>query len=329
MRSSRTRQRCVGVAIALGCLFGPAAPAFSQIFLPPKGVGSVTTVVQQGLIIYHLIPDEEVERGSIRWNTVFVDFTYGLSDKFAMSVTLPWVRSVYRGEFPHCQDPEVTTPQDCPKGSLGLDDQAYHGAIQDIRAAVLYALKKHGMAITPFVGAIIPSHDYAYFNHSAPGRRLFEVEAGAGIARVLDPVVPDAYVQARYAFGRPQRVLDLSHNRSSLSVEAGYVIKRSLQVFARADGQYTHGGLDSEAKPRCGFKEWEKWSHHDQIGREHYLQVGIGAAYPVTDSLGVFASVVRAVAGHNGHEIDYLWSVGASKTIGKAVPPRTSTAGGQ
>ena len=66
----------LSAAAALGCLFRSTTPAFSQVFLPPKGEGSVTVVVQQGLILYHLIPDHEFDRGSIRWNTVYVDFTY-------------------------------------------------------------------------------------------------------------------------------------------------------------------------------------------------------------------------------------------------------------
>ena len=152
-----------------------------------------------------------------------------------------------------------------------MDDGASHSTVQDIRASLLYRLKQRGVVITPFVGAIMPSHNYPYFNHSAAGRRLFEAEVGTGIARFLDPVLPDAYVQARYAFGIPQRVLGLSHNRSTLSVEVGYLIKRSLQVFANATGQYTHGGIDFDATPRLS-NSWEVWSHHDQIGREHFLQ---------------------------------------------------------
>ena len=83
-------RRFLGAAATLGCLFGSAAPAFSQIFLPPKGEGSVSIVVQQGSIIYHLIPDQEFDRGSIRWNTVYVDFTYGLSKKVALNLALPY-----------------------------------------------------------------------------------------------------------------------------------------------------------------------------------------------------------------------------------------------
>jgi hypothetical protein len=311
--SSHSKRRFVGAAVALSCLLGFATPAFAQISLPPKGEGSVTVVVQQGSIIYHLIPDHEFDRGSIRWNTVFVDFTYGLGKKVALTVTLPYVRSVYRGTNPHCQVDQ--TP--CPDTAVGLDDGSYHGVVQDIRATVLYALKSRGTAITPFVGAIMPSHNYPYFNHSAAGRRLFEAEIGTGIARFLDPILPDAYLQARYSLGIPQRVLGLSHNRSTLAVEAGYMLSRSLQVFVTADGQYTHGGIDFGETPRLD-NPWDVWIHHDQIGREHNLNIGAGAAVSATESLSVFASVVRSVAGHNGHKIDYLWSVGINRAFGKS-----------
>jgi hypothetical protein len=312
MTSNRTHRWLLVAATALGCLFGCAEPASSQIFLPPKGQGEVSVVVQQGLIIYHLIPDHEYDRGSTRWQTVSADVTYGLGERIGVSLTLPWVRSVYRGVNPHCL--ENLSP--CPTAKVGLDDQSYHGVIQDIHASLLYALKNRGVTITPFVGAIIPSHDYPYFNHSAAGRRLFEVEAGVGVARLLDPVLPDAYIQARFAFGRPQHVLGMSHNRSTLAVEAGYVIKNFLQVFATADGQYTHGGIDFHLDSRTTLP-WETWSHHDQIGREHHLIVGFGTSVSATESLSLFASVVRTIAGHNGHEIDYLLSMGVTRTFGR------------
>ena len=185
------------------------------------------------------------------------------------------------------------------------------------------ALKNRSVTITPFIGAIVPSHHYRYFNHAAVGRRLFEVEAGAGFARFLDPVLPDAYVQARYSFGMPQKVLDISHNHSQLSVEAGYLIKRSLQVFVNAAGEYTHGGIDFGPAPRREVS-WETYTHHDQIAREHHLLAEAGTAFSIADSTNVFASVVRAIAGHNGHKIDYLWSVGISKSFDKASGQRTS-----
>ena len=56
-----------------------------------------------------------------------------------------------------------------------LDDGAYHAAFSDFRFDVRYNVAKKGMVLTPFVGAIVPSHDYAYFAHAAPGRNLHEL----------------------------------------------------------------------------------------------------------------------------------------------------------
>lgn len=305
-------------AAALGCLLAIAEQAASQTFLPPKGEGSVSIVVQQGLIIYHLLPDHEFDRGSTRWNTVYADLTYGLRDRLALSVTLPWVRSKYTGVNPHCQVDVIP----CPSSDRGVDDGSYHDVVTDLRAMLLYNLKPRGLVITAFGGAIVPTHDYPYFNHSAGGRRLFEPQVGVAAARFLDPVLPDAYAQVRYAFGMPQHVLGLSHNRSILTVEAGYMIGRVLQLFVLAEGQYTHGGLDFDPDSRAELP-WEVWAHHDQIVREHYLHVGAGVAFPLKGSTSAYASVIRAVAGHNGHEIDYLWSVGVNRGFGRSGGSRS------
>jgi outer membrane protein OmpA-like peptidoglycan-associated protein len=38
--------------------------------------------------------------------------------------------------------------------------------------ALRYSLREGRLAITPYVGSIIPSHNYEYYAHAAPGRRI-------------------------------------------------------------------------------------------------------------------------------------------------------------
>jgi hypothetical protein len=57
-----------------------------------------------------------------------------------------------------------------------IDDGKYHPTFQDFRFDVRYNVTKKGVVLTPFVGSIVPSHDYAYFGHSAVGRDLKELQ---------------------------------------------------------------------------------------------------------------------------------------------------------
>src|SRR5438128_8263475 len=78
-----------------------ASPARAQAYLPAKGEGSVSVVFQDMSVIYHFLPTTPVDRGHIRGETLLVDVTYGLTDRVAVSIALPWIAAKYNGPNPH------------------------------------------------------------------------------------------------------------------------------------------------------------------------------------------------------------------------------------
>jgi len=98
--------------------------------------------------------------------------------------------------------------------------------------------------LTPFVGSIVPSHDYTYFADSAPGRDLNELQVGVVGAKLLDSFVPGLFIQGTYSYAITEQVLDVSHNRSLVGLELGYFVTPKLRVLGLTNGQVTHGGVD-------------------------------------------------------------------------------------
>ncbi|HEX2455653.1 MAG TPA: hypothetical protein VHI99_18290 [Vicinamibacterales bacterium] len=253
---------------------------------------------QDAFVKYHQLPTVRLDRGPIRGESLLVDFTYGLTDKVAVSVALPYVAAKYNGSFPHVRDDGST-----------LDSGAYHSTFQDFRFDVRYNVSRRGFVLTPFVGSIVPSHSYEYFAHSAIGRHVREVQVGAYWAKLLDPLVPGMFVQGRYSYGFAQRILDISHNRSNLDLEVGYFVKPELRVFALGAGQLTHGGVDLYGNSRFALGP-VLYPHHDQISRDNILNVGAGAAYDLSPSVGVYGSFMRTVAGRNVHALQHGVTIG-------------------
>jgi hypothetical protein len=60
--------------------------------------------------------------------------------------------------------------------------------------------------------------------------------------RLLDPLLPDAYVQVRYLLGIPEKTLGMSHDRSQLSFDVGYLIGSAFSVRFLGTWQVSHGG---------------------------------------------------------------------------------------
>jgi hypothetical protein len=306
LRTVATRAALCALTVpATLALAAPAARA--QAWLPAKGEGSVSILFQDTLVKDHYFITTPYDRGHIQAKSLVVDVTYGLTDKIALTIGIPWVAAKYNGPFPH--------PLADFSGPNPIDNGTYHSTLQDFRFDVRYNLMKKGMVLTPFVGSVVPSHDYTYFAHSAAGRRLHELQLGVSGAKLLDSLVPGLFIQGRYSYGLTEKVLDISHNRSSMELELGYFVTPKFRLLSLGSGQLTHGGIDipfGVTLPPVLF------AHHDQVDRLNFLNLGGGAAYSLSENVDVFGSLIHTVAARNGHAIDRGLSVGVSWSFSTA-----------
>jgi hypothetical protein len=313
MRTRATRTAIITLSV-VGVVLCVAPPVRAQAWVPPKGEASVSFVAQDALAKYHIFSAGEREDiGQVRSHAILMSLTYSLTDRIAVSVSLPYDVSKYNGDFPH-QDPAVNP----------IDGGAYHGTFQDVRVGFLYNVTTRHLAVTPFVGSIVPSHNYEYFAHSAAGRDLRELQVGAFVGRLLGSV----FIQGRYAYGFTQRVgafPNISNTRSLLNLDAGYFVKRSLRVFALAQAQVTHGGIDIPwPTPRIALGSL--FPYHDQLARDNHVNAGGGTSWSVSDSIEMFGSIVRTVFMRNGHALSYSLSIGITYTFAKGAQSRAESA---
>jgi hypothetical protein len=293
----------VPIALALS-----TAPARAQAWLPPQGEGSVSFLFSDILANNHFFGTQAVDAGRVRSETILADVTYGLTDRIAINASIPVVASKYTGN--NISPFAAPHPQPLYPGVNPLDDGSYHAEWQDFRFGLRYnLLKRRGFALTPFVGSIVPSHGYEIFAHAAPGRDLNELQLGVSAAKVFEAGLPGVFVQASYSYGIVQQVLDIAHNRSTVSAEIGYFVTPRVRIIGMSGGQVTHGGID--ASPELGFDPI-RFPVHDQITRDDFLTVGAGVAYAMSEKIDFFGSVIHALAAEqrNSHQIDRGVNVG-------------------
>lgn len=286
------------IAIVLGTLVAVPLDARAQAWVPAQGEGAVSIAFQSLNVKKHLAQTLPVDGGSIDANIVLADVTYGVTDKIAVDLALPFVMSKYTGNRPH--------------PGTNIDDGNYRGSFTDVRFALRYNLTRNAAVVTPYIGTIVPSHDYAFYGHAAPGQRLRELQVGVYTAKLLDRGVPGLFVSGRYGFGFVEKVVDISHNRSVGDLEIGYFFSSAFRAFLNAHGQYSHGGIDFPTSGGLAALPPEYRTNHDQIQKVHVLDLGAGAAYSITDSIDVFGSFSKLVAGRNGHALNRGITVGAS-----------------
>jgi hypothetical protein len=293
------RSTSLGSAIAVfTCLFvlAPTVRAAAQAWVPAKGEGAVAIAFQNMSVKQHILTTTWVDAGHIDTFVAVADVTYGLTDRIAVDVALPFVTSRYTGTKPH---------------PSAIDDGTYHSSFADLRFALRYNLTRGGTVITPYVGTIMPSNNYEYFAHAAVGEQLRELQVGVYAAKLFERGIPGTFISGRFGYGFTEKVLDISHNRSMADLEVGHFFTPSFRAFAMASGQYTHGGIDI---PVAGLPALPAAYRpvHDQIDRAHNFKLGGGGAYSITDSIDVFGSFVRTMAGRNEHALDRAITVGTS-----------------
>lgn len=284
--------------LAVGVLLASPSAALAQAWLPPRGEATLTFGVHYMYARDHLFHDgSRVDRGKMYTNNLVSDLNYGVTDRLALRVGIPYVISRYSGSFPHR-----------PPGRPVNDDGTWNGTFQDFRIAARFAAARGSLVVTPYAAVGLPSHFYEHLSHSAAGRRLKEYSAGVLLGRRLDPLLPDAYAHARYSFTVPERVLGIWHNYSNADLELGYFVTPALAVRALGSWQVGHGGFRIPLDAPLGSANF---LHHDQLANERHFNLGAGASFAVSGSLDVYVLGYQTLSGKNGVAIKSL-GVGAS-----------------
>ena len=257
----------------------------AQTWVPPRDEVSVTTSYQYVTITKHYDwHGGEWDRGHIRADSLALGFDYGMTDRLAFSISVPYIASSYSGTRPH------PTP---------IDDGSTHTTFQDYHVGLRYNIVKGRVVVTPFAGLVAPTHNYTYFAHSAVGRDLHEQNVGVSVGVPVEPV----YLQVRYGYSFVERVLDIPHNKSNADLDVGYFVSPSFLVRVLASGQKTHGGINIDYE-NLPARTSPLFLHHDQIITDDFLNVGAGASYELNQSVAAFAVAFRSIWGRNGHKMD-------------------------
>jgi Putative MetA-pathway of phenol degradation len=289
-----TAVRWLGACIA--ALLG--ANASAQAWLPAKGSVNVGFVFNDTFNKQHYTSNgDTVDAGHTRVYVDSLTMSYAPTSRVLLAGTLPFVRARYIGRNPH-------------PGSV-VDDGRYHSTITDLRLQLHYQLLEEPFAFAPYVGIVIPLHDYPTLGHATPGRGLNEQLVGFYAAKSLDQWLPRTYVQMRYTYAFVEKRAGVSHDRSNADFEIGFFPDPRWSVRALASWQHTHGGIDVPIPVTSPL-----FPFHDQLVRERYVQIGAGVAWSVTDRLSTYLLYKQSVSGANGHRINDSFIFGVGYAIG-------------
>ncbi len=265
-----------GTLLPAVLMLAAAGTVSAQAWLPPKGEASFSLGWSHTSADHHIdYTGADVSPGDMEWQNAVTDLSYGITNRFAARVTIPFVASRYVGASPHPARP----------GYPPLDTGAWNCTFTDFRAELRFRATTGSLAVTPLVALVVPSHWYESMGHSAFGRNTVEGQFGVNVGRLLDPILPNAYLQARYVYAVPEEWVGIRPTRSNVAFDLGYFVTGSLTVSVLGAYVKTHdgwrAGVDFPPATSPNFY------NHDRLVKGEYFRFGGGANYALTGSIEV------------------------------------------
>lgn len=281
-----------------------------QAWIAPRGETAVSLTFQRTEFEGHFYSDgSKVPHGGSHSRSLALGIEHSLSDRFALSASIPYVGSENGIE-----------PQPV-LGRSGIDDGRYHSTWQDFRFGARYNLLRGPIVVTPGINMRIPSHSYPTIGEAAVGPRLRETQLSVDLGKAFSPADRDFYADGQISYAFVQKFAGVNMNRSNLDLDVGYFAVPALNVRAIMSWQQSYGGLRaneifSPAGPPIRNPDISDvlWINHDRLLRDDYFRAGFGATYAATEDAAVYATVVKMISGTNSH-YGYLYSLGVSRTF--------------
>jgi hypothetical protein len=285
--------------------------SLAQAWLSPKGDGTVSLLYQNDIDRLHTFSDSRTkDRGHVYFDAAIVNTDFSLTDRLAITVSLPFIAGKYVGPFPHLL---VRGQADT---AIAVDNGHFHSGFQDFRINVRYALTQGPLKITPLFQAVQPSNNYASFGHAAIGFNEREYRVGVNIGRRLDPILRKAFVQGQYAFGfSPVIAANIAPKRSYGELQLGYLVNRRISIQSSGVLTWSHNGLEDDYNLFPNNLTDEQYLNHDRLNRGKLLDVSGSIAYQVNRSTNLFLSAGHSVYGRNGHLRYLVTTVGFTKAF--------------
>ena len=311
------RKACArGAALACLLIVATAGEAQTQtsIGVPAKGHGSVASTFQY-IAIEERNTGFGVERfGRIDLRSLYFSLDYGLTDRLALSLWMPFKSNRYRGDFPH--DPRLLLD---PRGERFLDDGDWHSSWGDWGAGLRWQWLAKPVAVTPFVSFHHPSRRYPYFTETQAGTRQWRLDLGVNAGGRVGVPRWNMYWEAGVAYSvmektRPRGFAARRVNHSMVHVTVGKLLSPRSRVHATLSRRDTFNALDFPGEFNPPFVD-DLFYWHDQLLPWEYTTASLGYERALGTRYQLLVSYGRTVELRFGHRYDHAVTVGLQRAF--------------
>ena len=253
----------------------------TAVGVPGRGQGSMSVTLQHITIKERELGILREEFGEITLRSAYFEIDYGLTDRLALNVILPYKSNRYVGDQPH--DPRLL---DNDHGEAFLDDGQYHSNWGDYGVNLRWLWRTNPVAITPFIGYYAPSTNYPLFTETQAGKQQWQVDLGVNAAGRLIPR-KNFFWQAGYAYSymqetRPSDAPARRVNHSRLTLELSWAATPTLTSYLTLSHLKPHNAL-AFPDEFTGIPYNDQFYYHDQLLGWEYTTWAVGLNYSASE----------------------------------------------
>lgn len=314
MISIAAARRCAAVALLVAATSQSNAQTQQSVGVPARGTGTMGVTVQHITITERDLTILRQEFGEITLRSAYFELDYGLTDRLALTVTLPYKSNRYVGDQPH--DPRLLLDD---HGEDFLDDGEYHSNWGDAGVNLRWLWRSDPIAVTPFVGYYRPASNYPLFTETQAGTGQWRVDVGLNAGGRLGPPTRNLFWQAGFAYSymektHPSDAPARRANHSLLNVELDWMATPRLTTYLTLTRLTPHNALEFVDVVSGGFST-DLFYWHDRLLPWEYTTWALGMSYQASEALMLLASYGRTQTISFGHIYDPALTFGISRSF--------------
>lgn len=325
MRSFADSPRARLFWLGLVCVF-LAGPAWSQ----SQEKGDAALRIEYQYIHTHKFQDETSTFDY--WTTdshiALLSGNYAITDRWMVYAAIPYVQKRFVADptDPYGGDPH--NPNDpwwidfVPPDKRFIDDEKFHGGLQDLSVGVSYLALDGPLVISPYIGYGVPATDYPFYAKAAIGANLWTIPVGVSATWV--PYFSDWQFDGNLAYVFSEKPLDINVDYWLAYFSGRYWFKPNFAMNIFFSAKWIRDGLvmpwDFTDDPLYGNYPGDfdtiEWWQHDRLLRHRFVNMGIGFDYFMNDKYLLSGSYFQAIWSQQTNEVDRAFTLALTRYWG-------------
>jgi hypothetical protein len=253
---------------------------------------------------------------------------YAFTDRWSVYAALPYVQKRFKGDpnDPYGGDPH--NPNDpwwidfVPPDKRFIDDEKFHGGLQDMSFGVSYLALDGPLALSPYIGYGWPTTDYPFYAKAAIGANLWTIPVGLSATWV--PYFSDWQFDGNLAYVFSEKPLDINVDYWLAYLSGRYWFKPQFAMNIFFSAKWIREGLvmpwDFTDDPTYGrFPEdfdTIEWWQHDRLLRHRFVNMGIGFDYFMNDRYLLSGTYFQTIWSEQTNEVERAFTLALTRYWG-------------